>query len=105
MTDPERVVALVIGASRGVGRGIAASLADAGLRVFASGRTIDNAEVPASVVRVASSQNRNAGGQPGSHPRLHTAQGPFVTTDAAAIMAPLPTNGLRNAVRVTPGIG
>lgn len=53
MTDTEHAVALVTGASRGVGRGIAASLADAGLRVFASGRTVDNAALPSSVVRVA----------------------------------------------------
>ncbi len=32
---------LVTGASRGVGRGVAVALADAGFRVFATGRTID----------------------------------------------------------------
>lgn len=51
MTETQRV-ALVTGASRGVGRGIAAALADAGMQVFATGRTIDQTALPASVVRV-----------------------------------------------------
>jgi NAD(P)-dependent dehydrogenase (short-subunit alcohol dehydrogenase family) len=44
--------ALVTGASRGVGRGIAASLADAGWTVFATGRTVDAARLPSSVIRL-----------------------------------------------------
>ncbi len=40
------------GASRGVGRGIAASLSDAGYRVFATGRTIEAADLPAAVTRI-----------------------------------------------------
>jgi dehydrogenase/reductase SDR family protein 1 len=44
--------ALVTGASRGVGRGIAASLSSAGYRVFATGRTIDAADLPAAVTRI-----------------------------------------------------
>ena len=44
--------ALVTGASRGVGRGIAISLAEAGFRVFATGRTIATADLPAVVTRV-----------------------------------------------------
>ena len=44
--------ALVTGASRGVGRGVAAALADAGYRVFATGRTIARANLPDSVVRL-----------------------------------------------------
>ena len=43
---------MVTGASRGVGRGIATALADAGMRVFASGRTIADADLPTDVVRV-----------------------------------------------------
>jgi len=39
-------VALVTGATRGVGRGVAAGLAAAGARVFATGRTIREAEAP-----------------------------------------------------------
>ncbi len=46
-------VALVTGASRGVGRGVAASLASAGYTVFATGRTIAGASLPQSVVRIA----------------------------------------------------
>lgn len=52
MTDREHSVALVTGASRGVGRGIAAALADSGMLVFASGRTIARASLPAAVVRI-----------------------------------------------------
>src|SRR2546423_5589667 len=52
MTDTQRAVALVTGASRGVGRGIAVALADAGMRVFASGRTIDGTALPAEIVQV-----------------------------------------------------
>ena len=43
--------ALVTGASRGVGRGIAAALAEAGFQVFATGRTILSADLPSSVIR------------------------------------------------------
>jgi dehydrogenase/reductase SDR family protein 1 len=45
-------IALVTGASRGVGRGIAISLAEAGYQVFATGRTIDTADLPSAIVRV-----------------------------------------------------
>lgn len=44
--------ALVTGASRGVGRGVAASLAESGFRVYGTGRTIESAELPSSVVRI-----------------------------------------------------
>jgi NAD(P)-dependent dehydrogenase (short-subunit alcohol dehydrogenase family) len=43
--------ALVTGASRGVGRGIAIALVAAGYRVVATGRSIANADLPAAVVR------------------------------------------------------
>jgi NAD(P)-dependent dehydrogenase (short-subunit alcohol dehydrogenase family) len=45
-------VALVTGASRGVGRGCATALADAGYTVFATGRSIDTALLPPAVVRI-----------------------------------------------------
>jgi NAD(P)-dependent dehydrogenase (short-subunit alcohol dehydrogenase family) len=45
-------VALVTGASRGVGRGCATALADAGYTVFATGRSIDTALLPSAVVRI-----------------------------------------------------
>jgi NAD(P)-dependent dehydrogenase (short-subunit alcohol dehydrogenase family) len=45
-------VALVTGASRGVGRGIAAALAGMGATVYASGRSIMGADLPPEVVRV-----------------------------------------------------
>jgi dehydrogenase/reductase SDR family member 1 len=45
-------VALVTGATRGVGRGIAASLRAAGAHVYATGRTIDRANLDASIIRI-----------------------------------------------------
>lgn len=45
-------VALVTGASRGVGRGAAIGLAAAGFTVFATGRSIDSADLPSSVFRI-----------------------------------------------------
>ena len=44
-------IAFVTGASRGVGRGVAISLAEAGYKVFATGRTIENADLPDTVIR------------------------------------------------------
>src|SRR5262249_11028051 len=44
--------ALVTGASRGVGRGIAIALAAAGYRVFATGRSIASANLPDAIVRI-----------------------------------------------------
>jgi dehydrogenase/reductase SDR family protein 1 len=55
MTSSDRLpdrVALVTGASRGVGRGVAAALADAGARVFATGRTIEPSTLPAGVTAI-----------------------------------------------------
>lgn len=45
-------VALVTGASRGVGRGVAAALAGAGATVYATGRTVLSADLPREVIRV-----------------------------------------------------
>lgn len=46
-------VALVTGASRGVGRGVAISMNEAGFRVFATGRNIDTTHLPDPIVRIA----------------------------------------------------
>ena len=46
-------VALVTGATRGVGKGIATALAAEGATVYATGRTIAAAELPNEIVRVA----------------------------------------------------
>src|SRR5262245_37942230 len=46
-------VALVTGASRGVGRGVALGLAAAGARVFATGRRIACADLGPDVTRIA----------------------------------------------------
>lgn len=45
-------VAMVTGASRGVGRGVAIALAEAGFQVFATGRSIASADLPAAIVRI-----------------------------------------------------
>jgi len=45
--------ALVTGASRGIGRGVAIALDQAGYRVFATGRSIKAADLPASIHRLA----------------------------------------------------
>jgi dehydrogenase/reductase SDR family member 1 len=45
-------VAIVTGASRGVGRGVAISLAEAGFEVFATGRSIHSADLPPGVHRI-----------------------------------------------------
>jgi dehydrogenase/reductase SDR family member 1 len=44
--------AFVTGASRGVGRGVAIGLAAAGFKVFATGRSIESADLPTDVVRI-----------------------------------------------------
>jgi len=43
---------LVTGATRGVGKGVAVSLVDAGFRVFASGRSIEHAALPKTVISI-----------------------------------------------------
>ncbi|MFP3462962.1 SDR family NAD(P)-dependent oxidoreductase [Arthrobacter globiformis] len=45
-------VALVTGASRGVGRGVALSLLASGFRVYGSARTIDEADLPREIRRL-----------------------------------------------------
>jgi dehydrogenase/reductase SDR family protein 1 len=45
-------VALVTGASRGVGRGVAIALAAAGFQVFATGRSIASADLPREIERM-----------------------------------------------------
>jgi dehydrogenase/reductase SDR family member 1 len=44
--------ALVTGASRGVGRGVAIALSEAGYKVYATSRRIDRADLPAGIVRI-----------------------------------------------------
>lgn len=45
-------VALVTGGSRGVGRGVAIALAEASYRVFATGRSVERADLPETIVRL-----------------------------------------------------
>jgi dehydrogenase/reductase SDR family member 1 len=52
--------ALVTGASRGVGRGVAIGLAAAGFTVFATGRSIDSADLPPSIVRLRCDHTQDA---------------------------------------------
>jgi NAD(P)-dependent dehydrogenase (short-subunit alcohol dehydrogenase family) len=51
MSSPKPKVALVTGASRGVGRGTANSLATEGVTVFATGRSILDADLNAAITR------------------------------------------------------
>jgi NAD(P)-dependent dehydrogenase (short-subunit alcohol dehydrogenase family) len=51
--------ALVTGASRGVGRGTANALADAGYTVFATGRSIASASLPDAVIRIPCDHTRD----------------------------------------------
>jgi dehydrogenase/reductase SDR family member 1 len=44
---------MVTGASRGVGRGVAVALAEAGFQVFATGRSIIGANLPPEIARIA----------------------------------------------------
>jgi dehydrogenase/reductase SDR family member 1 len=52
-------VALVTGASRGVGKGIATSLNEAGFKVFATGRNISTADLHDAIVRIACDHSRD----------------------------------------------
>jgi dehydrogenase/reductase SDR family member 1 len=52
MPQPQQLVALVTGASRGVGRGVATGLANAGARVYATGRTIAEAQLDPRIVAI-----------------------------------------------------
>jgi len=52
MTGLSKQVALVTGASRGVGRGVAVGLARAGVRVFATGRSIAHADLGPEIMTI-----------------------------------------------------
>jgi dehydrogenase/reductase SDR family protein 1 len=52
-------VALVTGASRGVGRGAASALAAAGYRVYATGRNIVDADLPVGIIRIPCDHTRD----------------------------------------------
>jgi dehydrogenase/reductase SDR family member 1 len=53
MADLNQHVALVTGASRGVGRGVALGLAHTGAKVFATGRSIKEAEFDSAITTIA----------------------------------------------------
>ena len=52
MTGLSEQVALVTGASRGVGRAVAVGLAGAGVRVFATGRSIAQADLGPDIMTI-----------------------------------------------------
>jgi NAD(P)-dependent dehydrogenase (short-subunit alcohol dehydrogenase family) len=53
MTTSDTPTALVTGASRGVGRGVAIALLDAGYRVYGTGRFIASADLPEAIGRIS----------------------------------------------------
>jgi len=52
-------IALVTGASRGVGRGIAIALTEMGFTVFATGRTIETADLPSAITRICCDHSKD----------------------------------------------
>ncbi len=54
LADMQGKVCVVTGASRGVGRGIALGLAEAGARVHISGRTLEDGQHPKGLDRAGS---------------------------------------------------
>src|SRR5438045_679879 len=60
MTDLAQQVALVTGASRGVGRGVAAALAGARATVFATGRTIKQSNSASAITALACDHGNDA---------------------------------------------
>jgi NAD(P)-dependent dehydrogenase (short-subunit alcohol dehydrogenase family) len=52
--------ALVTGASRGVGKGVATALRDARYTVFATGRTIESADLPSEIIRLRCDHTNDA---------------------------------------------
>jgi dehydrogenase/reductase SDR family member 1 len=63
MTPLRGAVAVVTGASRGIGRGIALGLGEAGVTVYITGRTVedDSAPWPGSITATASDVTRRGG--------------------------------------------
>jgi len=67
-------VAVVTGASRGVGRGIASALFTEGYVVYATGRTVEDADLPAGVVRLRCDHRHDAETE-AAFARVHAEQG------------------------------
>jgi dehydrogenase/reductase SDR family member 1 len=53
-------IAVVTGASRGVGRGVVWGLAHAGFTVFATGRTVESADLPPEAIRIQCDHTQDA---------------------------------------------
>ncbi len=64
MTGSERPVAIVTGASRGAGRGIAVALGEKGYRVYVTGRTLNEGDAPLpGTIGATAAQVTAAGGE------------------------------------------
>lgn len=60
MSNLHGQVALVTGASRGVGRGVALALAQAGVKVFATGRTIQQTDLGNGIIKISCDHTNDA---------------------------------------------
>lgn len=56
---PRTRIALVTGASRGVGKGVAACLSKSGFKVFATGRSIEGSDLADTIVRIRCDHTRD----------------------------------------------
>lgn len=75
--------AFVTGASRGVGRGVVIGLAAEGFTVFATGRSIDSADLPPSVVRIRCDHLNDADTAHAFEQVAHAGQGLDILVNSA----------------------
>ena len=93
-------VAVVAGATRGAGRGIAAALGEAGATVICTGRTSSVQPIP---WRDALNATRRESGQPVAPPDFALSESPRYVGRAVAALASDPERGRWNQQSVTSG--